>query len=349
MTGRGVSPTMSGHMIARTQAGWQPESWQRELAEGYRSPAELLAALGLDAQSLPGVDFDPRNPFPQRVPLSYVRRMRRVDPDDPLLRQVLPLLRERAPSPAGYVRDPVGDLDSALAPGVLHKYRGRALLIATGACAVHCRYCFRRHFPYADAPGAGEWDAALAALADDPDLREIILSGGDPLALTTRRLAALIERLAGLPRLRRLRLHSRLPVVLPARVDDALLELLAGTRLKTVMVIHANHANEIDAEVRDALGRLADAGVALLNQSVLLRGVNDDASALAALSEALFDAGVTPYYLHLLDRVEGAAHFEVGTEEALRIHGELRAMLPGYLVPRLVREEPGAPSKTPLV
>lgn len=336
-------------MIARTQAGWQPESWQRELAEGYRLPAELLAALGLDAQSLPGVDFDPRNPFPQRVPLSYVRRIRRGDPDDPLLRQVLPLLQERAPSPAGYVRDPVGDLDSALAPGVLHKYRGRALLIATGACAVHCRYCFRRHFPYADASGAGEWDAALAALADDPDLREIILSGGDPLALTTRRLAALIERLAGLPRLRRLRLHSRLPVVLPARIDDSLLELLAGTHLKTVMVIHANHANEIDAEVRDALGRLTDAGIALLNQSVLLRGVNDDAAALAALSEALFDASVTPYYLHLLDRVEGAAHFEVGTEEALRIHGELRAMLPGYLVPRLVREEPGAPSKTPLV
>ncbi|MDR2878051.1 MAG: EF-P beta-lysylation protein EpmB [Chromatiales bacterium] len=335
-------------MIARTPAGWQPESWQRELAEGYRLPAELLAALGLDAAMHADVDFDPHNPFPQRVPLSYVQRMRRGDPSDPLLRQVLPLLSERAPSPAGYGRDPVGDLDAALAPGVLHKYQGRALLIATGACAVHCRYCFRRHFPYADAPGASEWKSALATLTDHKDVYEIILSGGDPLALTTHRLAALIERITVLPQLRRLRLHTRLPVVLPARIDQALLTLLANTRLKTVMVIHANHANEIDTQVRSALVELATAGVTLLNQSVLLQGVNDDAAALAALSEALFDAGVTPYYLHLLDRVEGSAHFEVPTHEALQIHAQLRALLPGYLVPRLVREEPGAPAKTPV-
>jgi EF-P beta-lysylation protein EpmB len=327
----------------------QPDGWQRELAEGYRLPAELLADLGLAAADV-GADLDPRNPFPMRVPASYVRRMRRGDPRDPLLRQVLPLCDERAPAPADYSRDPVGDLHAELAPGVLHKYRGRALLITTGACAVHCRYCFRRHFPYAEAAaGPDAWQPALAALAEDGALREIILSGGDPLALGNRRLGELAARLAALPGLRRLRLHTRLPVVLPARIDDELLALLATTGLKTVMVIHANHANEIDGEVRDALARLRTAGVILFNQSVLLRGVNDDAGALVDLSEALFEAGVTPYYLHLLDRVAGAAHFEVTMERARELHREMQAALPGYLVPRLVREEAGAPAKTLLI
>ncbi len=336
-------------MIARTQSRLQPEGWQRELAEGYRLPSELLAALGLDP-GLSGVDPDTDNPFPLRVPLSYVRRMRYGDPADPLLRQVLPLLAEREPPAAGFVRDPVGDLASERAPGVLHKYHGRALLITTGACAVHCRYCFRRHYPYSDAARSeDEWQAALEAIAQAEDLTEIILSGGDPLSLAGHRLIALVERLEALPRLRRLRLHTRLPVVLPSRVDEALTSLLAGTRLKPVVVIHANHPAEIDDEVRNALERLAASGSTLLNQSVLLRGVNDDARVLAALSEALFEAGVTPYYLHLLDRVAGAAHFEVETERALAIHGELRATLPGYLVPRLVREEPGADAKTPVI
>jgi EF-P beta-lysylation protein EpmB len=327
----------------------QPEGWQRELAEGYRLPSELLAALGLDPD-LPGVDLNPGNPFPQRVPLSYVRRMRHGDPGDPLLRQVLPLLAERESPPAGYVRDPVGDLASERAPGVLHKYHGRALLITTGACAVHCRYCFRRHYPYGDAMHAeDEWQEALEAIAGAEDLTEVILSGGDPLSLANHRLAALIDRLEMLPRLRRLRLHTRLPVVLPSRVDEALTGLLANTRLKPVVVIHANHPAEIDDEVRRALARLAAAGATLLNQSVLLRGVNDDAGVLAELSEALFDAGVTPYYLHLLDRVAGAAHFEVEPEKAKEIHRSLRGVLPGYLVPRLVREEPGADAKTPVL
>lgn len=334
-------------MIARTPSHLQPESWQRELAEGYRLPSELLAALGLDAE-LPGVDFDPGNPFPQRVPLSYVRRMRHGDPADPLLRQVLPLLAEREPSPPGYLRDPVGDLAAERAPGVLHKYQGRALLITTGACAVHCRYCFRRHYPYGDAARSeDEWQEALQAIAAE-GLTEVILSGGDPLSLASHRLEALVSRLEALPRLRRLRLHTRLPVVLPSRVDDALLDLLNGTRLKTVIVIHANHPAEIDEQVRRALSRLTVAGAVLFNQSVLLRGVNDDAGVLAELSEALFDAGVTPYYLHLLDRVAGAAHFEVEPERARQIHRALQGMLPGYMVPKLVREEPGADAKTPV-
>lgn len=332
-------------MIARTPSRLQPESWQRELAEGYRLPSELLAALGLDAE-LAGVDFDPGNPFPQRVPLSYARRMRHGDPTDPLLRQVLPLLAEREPPPPGYLRDPVGDLAAARTPGVLHKYQGRALLITTGACAVHCRYCFRRHYPYGDAARSeDEWQAALQAIATE-GLAEVILSGGDPLSLAGHRLEALVSRLEALPRLRRLRLHTRLPVVLPSRVDDALLDLLNGTRLKTVVVIHANHPAEIDEQVRSALSRLTVAGAVLFNQSVLLRGVNDDADVLAELSETLFDAGVIPYYLHMLDRVAGAAHFEVEPDRAKGIHRTLQGMLPGYMVPRLVREEPGAEAKT---
>jgi EF-P beta-lysylation protein EpmB len=220
------------------------------------------------------------------------------------------------------------------------------LLTATGACAVHCRYCFRRHFPYAEANAAADhWQAALDYVARDASIREVILSGGDPLALGDRRLAHLAQRLAGVTHLERLRVHTRLPIVLPERVTQELLDWLAGTRLRAVVVLHANHANEIDSSVRAALTRLESAGLVLLNQSVLLRGVNDSVDALAALSETLFAAGVLPYYLHMLDRVRGAAHFDVGETRARELHEQLAARLPGYLVPRLVREVAGAASK----
>jgi EF-P beta-lysylation protein EpmB len=232
---------------------------------------------------------------------------------------------------------------------VLHKYRGRALLITTGACAVHCRYCFRRHFPYTEAHAAdNEWEDAVKVIAGDTTLREVILSGGDPLTLTTNRLARLVHKLEAIPHVSRLRLHTRLPIVLPARVEDSLLELLARGRLKSVLVVHANHPNEIDDEVAAALARLAGAGIALFNQAVLLRGVNDDAAALTELSEVLFEAGVTPYYLHLLDRVQGAAHFEVDIDTARALHRQLRENLPGYLVPQLVQEVAGEPFKQPV-
>ncbi len=333
-------------MIARTPAAWQPANWQQELANGFRDPAALLAALGLRADEV-DADLDPSHPFPLRVPAGYVRRMRHGDPADPLLRQVLPLGRERIAAP-GFTSDPVGDRAAIRGQGVLRKYHGRALLITTGACAIHCRYCFRRHFPYAEQhAGEDDWSAALATIAGDPSITEVILSGGDPLVLSTARLAPLVAGLAAIPQLRRLRLHTRLPVVLPSRVDDGLVALLAGVRLRPVVVIHANHPREIDADVVTALARLRDAGIALLNQSVLLRGVNDDDATLAALSEGLFDAGVLPYYLHLLDRVAGAAHFEVPETEARALHARLLTRLPGYLVPRLVRESPGAPTKLP--
>ena len=330
-------------MIPRSRDERQPAAWQAELARAIADPAELLALLGLDPGTL--ALRAPTRRFPLRVPRGYVARMRPNDPDDPLLRQVLPLADEDRLTP-GFGRDPVGDLAALAGPGVLHKYHGRALLVTTGACAIHCRYCFRRHFPYAKAQGhADDWRAVLDYLARDPDIEEVILSGGDPLALSDRRLAALVERLDGVPQVRRLRIHTRLPIVLPERVDAALLDWLGATRLKPVMVLHANHAQELDAAVDAVLHQLSAAGVCLLNQSVLLRGVNDSVAALRHLSERLFDAGVLPYYLHLLDRVQGAAHFEVPEHEARQLLAELSAQLPGYLLPRLVREQAGAAAK----
>lgn len=338
------STSDKGDMIARTAQPWHPEDWQRQLAAGLRDPAALLSALEI-APARIAADLDGDRAFPLRVPHSYMRRMRKGDPGDPLLRQVLPLTAEQR-TIAGYMADPVGDLAAARAPGVIHKYRGRALLITTGACAVHCRYCFRRHFPYAELHGGADgWRAAVGELQHDPSIREVILSGGDPLVLTNTSLSALLQQLDRVPHLARLRVHSRLPIVLPARIDDALLELLASMRLTPVMVIHANHPNEIDKEVAATIARLREARIPVLNQTVLLKGVNDSAATLAELSERLFDAGVTPYYLHMLDRVQGAAHFDVDEKTARRIYGELLAALSGYLVPRLVREVPGAPGK----
>jgi EF-P beta-lysylation protein EpmB len=323
-----------------------PSPWQSELARGYRTPAELLADLGLDpaACGVPAGDAG----FPFRVPRSFAARMRWGDPRDPLLLQVLPLAAEHAVAP-GFVSDPVGDLASALAPGLLQKYAGRALLVTTGACAINCRYCFRRHFPYSEQGATGDrLESALARVAADHALEEVILSGGDPLVLADHRLEALLHRLDGLPHVQRIRLHSRVPVVLPGRVDQDLLALLRRVRKQVVVVVHANHANEIDDAVREALLELGAATGPVLNQSVLLRGVNDNPAALAALSRALFSAGVMPYYLHQLDPVAGAAHFAVPDPEALQIVAALAASLPGYLVPKLVREVPGEPAKQPV-
>lgn len=334
-------------MIPGTSVLRQPPPWQTELAAAVTDPAELLALLGLGTDLLPAARAAARG-FPLRVPRGFVARMAKHDPADPLLRQVLPLAAENQAHP-DYTLDPVGDLAAQTTPGVLHKYAGRVLLTATGACAVHCRYCFRRHFPYAEANAAADhWQGALAHIAADGSIREVILSGGDPLVLSDRRLAEFTRALAGIRHVQRLRIHTRLPIVLPSRVNDELLDWLAHPRFQTVVVVHANHAQEIDGAVVDACARLRASGVTLLNQSVLLRGVNDNADALAMLSETLFAAGVLPYYLHLLDRVQGAAHFAVDEGVALDIMQQLNARLPGYLVPRLVREVAGVPGKVPM-
>lgn len=334
-------------MIPGTAEIRQVPAWQAALAQVVTDPHELLELLDLGPEWRVGATAAAQL-FPLRVPRGFVARMRRRDPHDPLLRQVLPLGQELSAAP-GYSDDPVGDGAARRAPGVLHKYQGRVLLTATGACAVHCRYCFRREFPYSDANASADgFRAALDYIAADPSLEEVILSGGDPLTLSDRRLAAFVRALEAIPQVARLRLHTRLPVVLPERVDRGLLGWLGATRLATVVVIHVNHANEVDDDVHAAVAALRATGATVLNQSVLLRGVNDSVEALAGLSETLFAAGVLPYYLHALDRVTGAAHFEVGDEQARAIHRELRARLPGYLVPRLVREQPGAPAKLPL-
>jgi len=322
-------------------------SWQRDLAEAFSRPGDLLEALGLDPALLSPAALEAHGRFRLRVPRSFVSRMRYGDPADPLLRPVLPLDAELAHVP-GFGADPLAEADAGRVPGLLQKYRGRALLMTTGACAVHCRYCFRREFPYGEHVATSRLELALETLAADSSIEEVILSGGDPLSLTDSRLAEITDALARIPHLKRLRVHTRQPIVLPSRVDAGLLEWLARLPWPRVVVLHANHAAELDAEVAAALERLRAAGAQLLNQSVLLRGVNDSADALEALSRRLFETGVLPYYLHLLDRIDGAAHFEVSESRARALAAELSARLPGYLVPRFVREVPGALAKVSL-
>ncbi|HEY0197632.1 MAG TPA: EF-P beta-lysylation protein EpmB [Rhodanobacter sp.] len=320
--------------------------WRELWRDAITDAGELLQAVGLGdrADLLPLDDAG----FALRVPRGFVARMRRNDPFDPLLLQVLPQLAEHD-RVEGFTADAVGDMAAREAQGVLHKYHGRALLIASGSCAINCRYCFRRHFPYGEEmAAAGQWRQALAHLLQDSSISELILSGGDPLALATSKLEELTRGLADLPHVTRLRIHTRLPVVLPERIDGPLLAWLATLPLQKVVVLHANHANELDARVDVACSLLREAGCTVLNQSVLLRGINDDVDTLADLSERLFAAGALPYYLHQLDRVRGVAHFEVDDARALTLVDGLRARLPGYLVPRLVREVSGEMSKRPL-
>ncbi|MDR5898149.1 EF-P beta-lysylation protein EpmB [Halomonas vilamensis] len=322
-------------------------SWQQQLSNAIRDPAALCTRLGLPEAWLPGASAG-HALFGICVPDAFLRRMTPGDPSDPLLRQILPLGEETV-TPPGFVADPLEEADHQPAKGLIHKYAGRVLFIASPTCAINCRYCFRRHFPYSEnAPSRAQWQEALDYLRADTSIHEAILSGGDPLAANDRQLAWLVEQLESIPHLKRLRIHTRLPVVIPDRVDDALLGWLASTRLQKVVVLHINHANEIDQAVVDACTRLKQAGATLLNQSVLLRGVNDDVTTLATLSERVFEAGILPYYLHVLDPVQGAAHFDVDDEQARELLAGLRDVLPGFLLPRLVREIPGEASKTPL-
>ena len=286
--------------------------------------------------------------FPLLVPRSYLARMRVGDPHDPLLRQVLPVAEESLDTP-GFVIDAVDDQSARVAPGLLHKYEGRVLLIAAGSCAVNCRYCFRRHYPYGEEPRRlDDWEPAITAIERDSTIHEVILSGGDPLLLPDERLAALVERLERVEHLTRLRIHSRLPIVLPDRVNPELIELLRDSRLQPIMVVHANHPHEIAGDCAEALRTLVRSGIPTLNQAVLLRGVNDDVDVLADLCERLVDLGVLPYYLHQLDRVAGTAHFEVPEVTGLELVAQLRQRLPGYAVPQFVREVAGEASKTPI-
>jgi EF-P beta-lysylation protein EpmB len=318
--------------------------WQTILAQAIRSPAELCRRLRLD-DALSAEAEEAACGFPLFVPQPYLDRIRPGDPDDPLLRQVLPRKLEGAASP-GFDADPLGEFQAAGHSGFLRKYQGRILIVTTGACAVHCRFCFRRHFPYqSPLQPADSWKSAFQAISNDPSINEVILSGGDPLTLADSELAHLSERFSRIPHLRRVRIHTRLPIMIPQRVNHDLLTWLRGGRLSPIVVVHVNHPAEIDSQVGDALARLVDAGVPVLSQSVLLQGVNDQADVLVELYQRLANLRVIPYYLHQLDRVAGAAHFEVPVAKGLALIAELRARLPGYAVPRYVRETEGGTSK----
>jgi len=321
-------------------------TWRQAMKAAIRTAAELFEALRLPATDLPAARRAEKL-FPVFAPREYVALMKPGDLQDPLLRQVLPLGAEETPA-AGFTADPVAEQQAAIAPGLLQKYAGRALMIVTGACAVHCRYCFRRHFPYDQAETTQRWGPAVDAIAADPSIEEVILSGGDPLTLTDDLLAGLATRLAAIPHVQRMRIHTRLPVVIPQRVTADLTGWLRATRLTPVMVIHANHPQELSPQVTAATARLIDAGVPVFNQAVLLRGVNDNAATLIELCRQLVNRRITPYYLHQLDRVAGAAHFETAAETGPALIEQLRAALPGYAVPQLVQEVAGHTSKTPL-
>jgi EF-P beta-lysylation protein EpmB len=322
-------------------------SWQSQLAQAITDPAQLLQILGIDPALFPHCQ-QAHHGFQVKVPHSYLARIKPGDPADPLLLQVMATARELVPA-EGFTRDPVGDLGAVRTPGLLHKYAGRVLLITTGACAIHCRYCFRRHFPYDQQQSARQhWQVALAYIQSQPDISEVILSGGDPLSLSDQKLAELVAELNAIPHLKRLRIHSRIPVVLPDRITRQFIDTLRTSRLQTCMVIHANHANELGSAEQQVLALLKTAGIMLLNQSVLLKNINDNMAALIQLSERLYECDVLPYYLHLLDPVAGAVHFDVSEAKARELMAGVRASLPGYLVPRLVRETPGENSKTPV-
>lgn len=334
-------------MIQGTPPILQLNPWQQSLAESVTDPAILLQRLNLPKSLLPAARQASKL-FGLKVPLPYLSRIQKANPNDPLLRQVLPLGDELLHID-GFSHDPVADHASMQTPGLLHKYHGRALILATGACGIHCRYCFRRHFNYSESnPAKRQWQEALNYLNTDHSIQEVILSGGDPLSLSDLRLAELLFELEKIPHINRLRIHTRLPVVLPERITAKFCKLLTDSRFHTVMVLHINHAQEIDKSVKDICQRILKTGTQLLNQSVLLSGVNDSAQTLISLSDKLIDCNIMPYYLHQLDRVDGAAHFEVSDTRAKQLLDELNTQLPGYLVPKLVREISGEASKSAL-
>lgn len=326
---------------------YQEQNWQSQLSDLITDPVQLLNTLQLPESLLRGANLATAS-FKLRVPRAFVAKMQLGNPDDPLLLQVLPHHLELEEHPE-FVTDPLGEEHANQQPGVLHKYKSRFLLTLTGACAVHCRYCFRRHFPYQDnLPKQQDWLNIKQYIESQPDINEVILSGGDPLTLSNRKLAEWIERLSSIKQLKFLRIHSRVPIVIPNRVDEQLISILKNSRLRIIVVIHSNHAAELDDFTCGKLNQLVEQKIVVLNQAVLLKGVNDSAQTLIDLSYRLFDAGVMPYYLHVLDKVKGAQHFDLDSSDIEQIYKDVLANLPGYLVPKLVREIAGENNKTPL-
>ena len=327
---------------------YQEQNWQAQLSDLITDPLELLNILELSPEQLLSGALLASTQFKLRVPRAFVTRMQKGNPLDPLLLQVLPHHLELEEHP-DFVTDPLGEEQANQQPGVLHKYKTRFLLTLTGACAVHCRYCFRRHFPYQEnLPKSEDWINIQHYIQSQPDINEVILSGGDPLTLSNRKIKLWIERLESIPQLKFLRIHSRVPIVMPNRVDDELISILKNSRLRIILVVHSNHASELDDFTCRQLQQLVAEKITIFNQAVLLKGVNDHVQILTDLSYRLFDAGVLPYYLHVLDKVKGAHHFDLKPQYIDSLYQGLLANLPGYLVPKLVREIAGEKNKTPL-
>lgn len=321
------------------------KSWQKVLQENTLKAEELFEYLCLDQASLQHINHK----FPIKTTKNYASRIKKNDIHDPLLKQILPNENILAAVP-GYSDDPLNEKNAIKVPGLLHKYHGRVLVTVTGACAIHCQYCFRQHYPYeGNTPSRAGWKNIVNYISENPSISEVIYSGGDPLMAKDSLLAELTEQLVKIKHLKRLRIHTRLPVVLPQRICDEFFDWMDPLSLQKVMVLHINHPNEIDNELIDAVQKLSAHKITVLNQSVLLRGVNDSAETLAELSEKLFSCGVMPYYLHMLDKVHGAEDFEVDEKEALSIFEELRKKVSGFLLPRLVREVAGELSKVAML
>lgn len=321
------------------------QKWQEALSDLITDPKELWAILALDPVLLDSA-YAAARLFPLKATRSYVSRIHPGDIHDPLLRQILPIGDELTTT-VEYDLDPLSEAAFNPVPGLLHKYKSRVLVTLTSACAVHCRYCFRRHFPYADNnPGRAGWIEMMDYIRNDPNIHEVILSGGDPLSVNDATLLAFSQQLDTISHVKSLRIHTRLPIVLPERVTDELIAWINSLKQRMVFVLHTNHPREINADASAAIARLRATQALLLNQSVLLKGVNDSVDTLRMLSEVLLDNGVLPYYLHLLDKVQGAAHFDISLDSAKALHHALASELPGYLVPKLVREQPGATAKT---
>ncbi|TXJ09204.1 MAG: EF-P beta-lysylation protein EpmB [Acinetobacter sp.] len=327
---------------------FKEQNWQSQLNDLITDPLELLSLVKLSANDLNSQALLANEQFKLRVPRQFVTKIQPAQPFDPILLQVLPHHLEMQDF-SGFSTDPLGERDANALSGILHKYKSRILMTVTGACAIHCRYCFRRHFPYQDnLPKEKDWLPIKQYIQAHPEINEIILSGGDPLSVSNEKLARWIAHFEELPQIKTLRIHSRLPVVIPQRIDIQLLKILSTTRLRCIMVVHSNHAQELDGEFDFAMQQLRQHNVMIFNQSVLLKHINDDFSSLSQLSYRLFDAHVLPYYLHVLDKVSGAAHFLISDKEAQHIYQELLKELPGYLMPKLVREIHGEQHKTPL-
>jgi len=322
----------------------QTKTWQQDLADGFSNIEEICHYLNI-SQLAKELITTPST-FPLRVPREFVDRMEKGNLNDPLLKQILPI-KDELRTASDFINDPVGDLDSMTETGVIHKYHGRVLLITTGSCAINCRYCFRRNFPYNNFQlSTKKYSNAIRYIQNQQDISEVILSGGDPLLLNDQKIIELIQQIESIPHIKRIRIHSRLPIVLPSRITTDFCNKLSLIKKDLILVVHSNHSNELNTQVKRACKKLKKANITLLNQAVLLKGINDNVEQLHALHEKLFSFNIMPYYLHLLDKAAGTVHFEVSEEIAIGLMNQLKKVLPGYLVPKLVREQAGASNKT---